>query len=281
VKKSEYAVRGEIYLAASERIKAGKEVIFTNVGNPHGLGQKPLTFPRQVLALVTAPFLLEDPRLHSMFPPDAIARARDYLANVKGGVGAYSDSAGNPYVRQEVARFIEARDGHKADPDRIFLTNGASEAVRTILRTLIRGPNDGVMVPVPQYPLYSASIALYNGAFVGYELNEGSGWGLDIGLMKKALDEGRAKGLCIRGLVFINPGNPTGQCLTKEDLSSLVKFCYDNGLVLLADEVYQENIYQVHIHILHLHFHIIHTLQLHVTRSLAAATAAAQLRSLC
>lgn len=48
VKKCQYAVRGEIYLAATERIKAGKEVIFTNVGNPHGLGQKPLTFMRQV-----------------------------------------------------------------------------------------------------------------------------------------------------------------------------------------------------------------------------------------
>lgn len=52
VKKCQYAVRGEIYLAATERIKAGKEVIFTNVGNPHGLGQKPLTFMRQVLRLV-------------------------------------------------------------------------------------------------------------------------------------------------------------------------------------------------------------------------------------
>lgn len=48
VRKCQYAVRGEIYLAATERIKAGKEVIFTNVGNPHGLGQKPLTFLRQV-----------------------------------------------------------------------------------------------------------------------------------------------------------------------------------------------------------------------------------------
>lgn len=244
VKRAEYAVRGEIYLAASARIKAGKEVIFTNVGNPHGLGQKPLTFPRQVMALVTAPFLLEDPNVHKMFPADAIARAKVYLQHVKGGVGAYSDSAGNPYIRQEVARFIQNRDGHAANPDRIFLTNGASEAVRTLLRTLIRDERDGVMVPVPQYPLYSASIALYDGTFVGYDLNEATGWGLDIGCMQRALDAGRAKGLCVRGLVFINPGNPTGQCLTRDDLRSLVHFCYSNRLVLLADEVYQENIYQ-------------------------------------
>lgn len=56
VKKCQYAVRGEIYLAATERIKAGKEVIFTNVGNPHGLGQKPLTFMRQVLRLIQNEF---------------------------------------------------------------------------------------------------------------------------------------------------------------------------------------------------------------------------------
>eukprot|EP00611_Tribonema_gayanum_P008029 TRINITY_DN1749_c0_g1_i5.p2 TRINITY_DN1749_c0_g1~~TRINITY_DN1749_c0_g1_i5.p2 ORF type:complete len:237 (-),score=75.38 TRINITY_DN1749_c0_g1_i5:128-838(-) len=163
VKRAQYAVRGEIYLAASERIKKGEKVIFTNVGNPHGLGQKPLTFPRQVMALLTAPFLLDDPRTATMFPADAITRAKTYLANIKGGVGAYSDSVGNPYIRDEVAQFIQTRDGHAADPERIFLTNGASEAVRTLLRTLIRGHMDGVMVPVPQYPLYSAMEALYRG----------------------------------------------------------------------------------------------------------------------
>lgn len=54
------------------------------------------------MALVMAPFLLEDPRVYDMFPGDAIARARTYLEHVKGGIGGYSDSKGNPYVRQEV-----------------------------------------------------------------------------------------------------------------------------------------------------------------------------------
>ncbi|CBJ25743.1 nicotinanamine aminotransferase A [Ectocarpus siliculosus] len=244
VKDCQYAVRGEIYLAATERIKAGKEVIFTNVGNPHGLGQKPLTFLRQVMALVMAPFLLEDPRVSDMFPGDAIARAREYLVHVKGGFGAYSDSKGNPYVRQEVCDFIERRDGHRTSPDNIFLTNGASEAVRLVLRTAIRGPSDGVMVPVPQYPLYSASVALYSGTFVGYNLCEAKGWGLDTASLNNALNEARRNGITLRALVFINPGNPTGNCLTVEDLRQLVRFAYDNRLVLMADEVYQENIYQ-------------------------------------
>ncbi|CAM9639866.1 unnamed protein product, partial [Scytosiphon promiscuus] len=244
VKKCQYAVRGEIYLAATERIKAGKEVIFTNVGNPHGLGQKPLTFLRQVMALVMAPFLLEDPRVNDMFPGDAIARAREYLVHVKGGIGAYSDSKGNQYIRQEVCDFIQRRDGHRADPDNVFLTNGASEAVRMVLRTTIRGPSDGVMVPVPQYPLYSASVALYNGTFVGYNLCEERGWGLDVTSLNNALTEAKRNGITLRALVFINPGNPTGNCLTVSDLQQLVRFAYDNRLVLMADEVYQENIYQ-------------------------------------
>ncbi|KAM0843261.1 hypothetical protein ACQ4PT_057827 [Festuca glaucescens] len=92
VKKVQYAVRGELYLRASELQKEGKRIIFTNVGNPHALGQKPLTFPRQVVALCQAPFLLDDPNVGLIFPADAIARAKHYLAMAPGGLGAYSDS---------------------------------------------------------------------------------------------------------------------------------------------------------------------------------------------
>ena len=62
--------------------------------------------------------------------------------------------------------------------------------------------------------------------------------------MKRAVAEARAKGVSPRGLVFINPGNPTGQCLSKANLQELVKFAYEERIVLMADEVYQENIYQ-------------------------------------
>jgi glutamate--glyoxylate aminotransferase len=87
VKKTVYAVRGELYLRASELQKEGKKIIFTNVGNPHALGQKPLTFPRQVMALCQAPFLMDDPHVGLLFPSDAIARAKKYLAMNAGGVG--------------------------------------------------------------------------------------------------------------------------------------------------------------------------------------------------
>ncbi|KAH9318805.1 hypothetical protein KI387_020574, partial [Taxus chinensis] len=244
VKKVQYAVRGELYLRASELQKEGKKIIFTNVGNPHALGQKPLTFPRQVVALCQAPFLMEDPNVELLFPADAIARAKHYLAMTSGGLGAYSDSRGIPGIRKEVAEFIQRRDGYPSDPDLIFLTDGASKGIMQILNTVIRDKNDGILVPVPQYPLYSATISLNGGSLVPYYLEESANWGLDVGSLRQLVLEAHRKGITVRAMVIINPGNPTGQCISKANIKELLEFCYTENLVLLADEVYQQNVYQ-------------------------------------
>ncbi|CAL9193746.1 glutamate--glyoxylate aminotransferase 2-like isoform X1 [Musa acuminata AAA Group] len=244
VKKVAYAVRGELYLRASELQKEGKKIIFTNVGNPHALGQKPLTFPRQVVALCQAPFLLDDPHVGILFPADAIARAKHYLSLTSGGLGAYSDSRGLPGIRKEVAEFIERRDGYPSDPELIYLTDGASKGVMQILNTVIRNEKDGILVPVPQYPLYSAAISLFGGSLVPYYLEEEANWGLDINHLRQSVAAARMKGITVRAMVIINPGNPTGQCLSEANLNGLLKFCFQENLVLLADEVYQQNIYQ-------------------------------------
>jgi aspartate/methionine/tyrosine aminotransferase len=92
---------------------------------------------RQVLALVTAPFLLEDPVTAAKFPSDVIKRAKEYLKELKS-VGAYTDSRGSLFIRNQVAEFLERRDGLKGDgPDRIFLTDGASVAVRLGLQVYL------------------------------------------------------------------------------------------------------------------------------------------------
>lgn len=244
VKKCQYAVRGELYLRASELQKEGKKIIFTNVGNPHALGQKPLTFPRQVVALCQAPFLLDDPNVGLVFPADAIARAKHYLSLTSGGLGAYSDSRGLPGVRKEIAEFIGRRDGYPSDPELIFLTDGASKGVMQILNAIIGGQNDGILVPVPQYPLYSATISLLGGSLVPYYLEETANWGLDINNLQDAIRQATFKGITVRAMVIINPGNPTGQCLSVANLKEIVNFCIKEKLVLLADEVYQQNIYQ-------------------------------------
>ena len=116
--------------------------------------------------------------------------------------------------------------------------------VRSCLNALIRDKRDGVLVPIPQYPLYSASIALYGGSLVPYALNEEAGWALDTASIEAAIVKAKAEGVAPRGLVFINPGNPTGQCLPEANLRALIKLAYDQKIVLMADEVYQENIYQ-------------------------------------
>ncbi|GBF95821.1 alanine aminotransferase [Raphidocelis subcapitata] len=244
MRKTQYAVRGELYLRAEQLKQAGKEIMFTNVGNPHNLGAQPITFTRQVIALCAAPFLLQHPKVGELFPADAIARAKQLLGAFAGGIGAYQDSRGNMAVRQEVADFIKARDGFAADANHIFLTDGASVAVRMALSAMIRDSRDSVLVPIPQYPLYSASIQLYGGTLLPYELDESKNWALSIDSLRKSVASARAAGKCVRGLVFINPGNPTGQCLSYDNLRELVKFAYDEKIVLLADEVYQENIYQ-------------------------------------
>ena len=80
-------------------------------------------------------------------------------------MGAYtSNSKGWNYVRRSVAEFINRRDGvTDSDEDKVYMTNGASEAIRIIFSALVRDANDGILVPIPQYPLYSALLTLKNG----------------------------------------------------------------------------------------------------------------------
>lgn len=243
IEATSYSVRGEIYLAAVKRTQDGKEVIYCNIGNPHSLGQPPVTFTRQVLALLMAPFLMETPSTAAAFPSDAIARAKSYLASIKGGMGAYSDSKGDAHVRQEIADFITKKSGQPSSIDNIFISNGASEVARLLLFALIRSPSDGILVPVPQYPLYSASISLYGGQLVPYYLDEEEGWGLRRAELERSLAEATAKGVTVKAMVLINPGNPTGQSLSAETLKEVLTFCHAHSILVMADEVYQENIY--------------------------------------
>ena len=106
----------------------------------------------------------------------------------------------------------------------------------------VDGKSTGVMIPIPQYPLYSAVLAEFGLAQVGYFLNEENKWSLDIPELERAYKEAEEK--CTpRVLVVINPGNPTGQVLTRKNIEEVIKFAHKKKLFLLADEVYQANIY--------------------------------------
>lgn len=253
VLNAKYAVRGPIPLRAEElRQKLVEEpgslpfnkIINANIGNPQQLDQKPLTFYRQVLSLLQNPALIESlptGELHKLFKPDAVERAKKMLKQVGGSVGAYSASQGVAGFRQSVAEFIEERDGEPASANDIFLTAGASSAVSAILSMFCTGSENGALIPIPQYPLYTATLALNDAHALPYYLDEASGWSMDTEQVEQVVKDAIRKGVRPTCLVVINPGNPTGAILSPEAIEKILTVAAKYSLVVIADEVYQEN----------------------------------------
>ncbi|KAL3422089.1 aminotransferase class I and II [Phlyctema vagabunda] len=260
VKEAKYAVRGELATRSAkyrDDLKQGEQahlpfdqVIAANIGNPQQLDQKPITFFRQVLSLLEYPPLLEKENVlleHLGYKSDVIARAKWLLENVQS-VGAYSDSTGAKGIRESVAAFIERRDGFPAKAEDIYLSAGASSGVNTLLNVICDGPKTGILVPIPQYPLYTASLALLNATCVPYLLSESRGWGTDLEAIKTAHEKAVSDGVEVRAIVIINPGNPTGASLSEEDVEAVIDFAAEEKLVVMADEVYQTNVFKGKFH---------------------------------
>ncbi|KAK7747061.1 alanine transaminase [Diatrype stigma] len=254
VVEAKYAVRGELAVKSEvfrAKLRKGdkdlpfEEVISANIGNPQQLDQKPITFFRQVLSILENPKLLdhEDVLLNTLgYKSDVIARAKWLLDHV-GSVGAYSASAGVPTIKESIAKFLEKRDGFAADPAHIYLSGGASSGVNTLLNILCAAPNSGILVPIPQYPLYTASLSVLNATTVPYYLDEAAHWGTSLETIKAAHAQAKAAGTDVRAIVIINPGNPTGASLSEAEVRSVLEFAADEELVVLADEVYQTNVF--------------------------------------
>ena len=260
VKEAKYAVRGELAVRSEEyraRLKKSRpstppedklpfdQIISANIGNPQQLDQKPITFFRQVLSILEYPKLLENEDALKKgfgYEQDVIDRARWLLKEVHS-VGAYSQSQGAPAIRESVAKFIERRDGYPSDPGNIFLSAGASSGVNTLLNVICSKPETGILVPIPQYPLYTATLAVLNARCVPYYLDEGKQWGTDLGTIREAYSKAKSEGTDVRAIVVINPGNPTGASLSPEDVRGVLEFAAEEKLVVMADEVYQTNIF--------------------------------------
>ncbi|XP_046897639.1 alanine aminotransferase 2 isoform X3 [Hypomesus transpacificus] len=251
VKAVEYAVRGPIVTKARD-IERGlqqgvkqpfQEVIKANIGDAHAMGQKPITFLRQVVALCSFPELLDSPS----FPEDAKQRARRILQGCGGqSLGSYTASQGVDCIRQDIAAYIEQRDqGVPANWENIYLTTGASDGIVSILKMLVSGQGrsrTGVMIPIPQYPLYSAALTEMEAVQVNYYLDEANCWALDINELHRAYKA--AKKHCQpRVICIINPGNPTGQVQSKKCIEEVLHFAYEENLFVMSDEVYQDNVY--------------------------------------
>lgn len=149
-----------------------------------------------------------------------------------------SDSRGEDEANQCLGR-----DGYSANPDLIYLSAGASSGVNTLLHIICATPNTGVLVPIPQYPLYTATLSVLDAKCVPYYLDESTGWGTSLESIKSALEKAEKEGIDTRAIAVINPGNPTGASLSAEEVRDVLKFAAEKKLVVLADEVYQTNVF--------------------------------------
>jgi aspartate/methionine/tyrosine aminotransferase len=268
IAEMEYAVRGPIPQRAAELARHGMRIISCHIGNPQALGQRPISFYREVLSFLEAPGKLARERtLIKLFRRNPMAFegltsddfASDYvlgvcddmLAKLGTGLGAYTESKGPCFIREAVAEYVDTRDdvaataGVRSDPEAIFLTNGASEAAKHIIDILIAERNDGIMIPIPQYPLYSAAIKRAGGVQVNYYPDEDRGWTLDRSTLEDAIAQARQQGVTVKAIVVINPANPTGAVLPEQSGRLIVEFAREHALAIIADEVYQENLYGV------------------------------------
>ncbi|MFQ6608950.1 MAG: aminotransferase class I/II-fold pyridoxal phosphate-dependent enzyme [Fidelibacterota bacterium] len=246
----EYAVRGPLASRAAELSNQGRNIIHCNIGNPQALGQKPITFYRQVLSLLEYPDAITYARNHDdFFHDDVLDYAEEFLEHQRVGMGAYTESKGPRFIRESITDFINKRDhlahsgGIPSNPDYIFLTDGASAGARNIIEILIAKPNDGIMIPIPQYPLYSATVRRCGGVQVNYYPDEDSDWALSRDILIDSLSKAQKQGVHVKAIVVINPGNPTGAVLDEKSIRDVIRFAGENDLAIIADEVYQENLY--------------------------------------
>ncbi|KAL2539062.1 Alanine aminotransferase 2 [Abeliophyllum distichum] len=232
----EYAVRGEIVTIAQKLQQELKdnpgshpfdEILYCNLGNPQALGQQPITFFREVLVLRDQPAILDRAGTRGLFGADAIERAHKIQDQIPGrATGAYSHSQGTKGLRDTIAAGIEARDGFRADPNDIFLTDGASPVRR-------------MAFSVPFLSTRFIRLQLHSMVALLYLIILMKQWDGDwkFSELENQLETAKLNGISVRALVVINPGNPTGQVLAENNQREIVEFCKKEGLILLADEM--------------------------------------------
>ncbi len=202
-----YDVRGPIVEVAKQMEDEGQKIIKLNIGN-------------------LAPFGFD--------APEEIQQ--DMIRNLPNSSG-YSDSKGIFSARKAVMHYTQQQGVAGVTLDDIYLGNGASELI-TMATNALLDDGDELLVPSPDYPLWTAAVSLSGGKPVHYVCKEDDGWMPD-------LDDIRAKITPrTKGLVVINPNNPTGALYSDELLKGLVQIAREHHLVLLADEVYDKVLYE-------------------------------------
>ncbi|KAM9644330.1 alanine aminotransferase 1-like [Morphnus guianensis] len=204
----------------------------------HAVGRGPLAVLRQVVAACACPELLGSP----VVPEGARHRARSILREMDAGsIGGYNHQHRALGVPTRVARFLERRDGGvPCHPRNVVLCSGTASVLPFVVSLVAdeaAAQPTGVLVPVPGPPLHRAAVGLAGAVAVPYPLAEERGWAVDGGPVRRALRRARChpKVLCV-----VNPGDPTGHVLSRQNMEDIIRLAAEENLLLLADEVQQE-----------------------------------------
>jgi len=196
-----YDIRGPVMDEANRMIAEGVNVLKLNIGNP-------------------AP--------HGFHAPDEVIK--DMAYNLRDTEG-YSDSKGLFSARKAIMQYCQLKHIPNVGIDDIYTGNGVSELITMSMQGLLN-PGDEILVPMPDYPLWTASVTLAGGTAVHYLCDEQADWYPDIDDMRSKITPNT------KGIVVINPNNPTGALYPKAVLEEIVQLARENDLILFADEIY-------------------------------------------
>lgn len=206
-----YDIRGPVLDKARAMEEEGQKIIKLNIGN-------------------LAVFGLE--------PPDEILQ--DMIRNLPHAAG-YTDSKGLFAPRKAIVHYTQEKHIAGVTVDDVYLGNGASELITMSMNALLNA-GDEILVPAPDYPLWTASVSLSGGTPVHYLCDEQAGWTPDLTDIERKLTP-RTK-----GIVVINPNNPTGALYPTEVLQAIVDLARKHDLIIFADEIYDKVLYDGHVH---------------------------------
>jgi alanine-synthesizing transaminase len=203
-----YDIRGPVLDKARQMEDEGHRIIKLNIGNVAAFG---------------------------VMPPDEIVQ--DMIHNLPSQVAAgYTDSKGLFAPRKAVMHYTQEKAVAGVTVDDIYLGNGASELIAMSMNALLDA-GDEVLIPSPDYPLYTAVVSLSGGTPVHYRCDEGSGWLPDIDDIKARITPQT------KAIVVINPNNPTGALYPTEVLQAIVDVARQHQLIVFADEIYDKTLY--------------------------------------
>ena len=206
-----YEIRGPVIEHANELERAGHSVLRLNIGNP-------------------APFGFDAPE----------ELLQDMIRNLPSAHG-YSDSRGILPARRAVVQHYQNRGVADIDVDDVFLGNGVSELATMAIQALLEN-GDEVLIPAPDYPLWTAITTLAGGKAVHYLCDEGAGWLPDLADMASKITSRT------RAVLIINPNNPTGAVYPREVLDGILDLARRHNLLVLADEIYDKILYDDAVH---------------------------------